>query len=88
MGVKKIVKKTATVLADSKYVNPKVLGLIRHIFGIAGTVLVILGYSTAEEVTQTGESVIALITNLESLIGEFLIILATMGSWFSKEKEK
>ena len=81
-------KKAFTVLSGSKYLTPKVLGVIRHVFGIAGTILVMLGYASAEEVTETGEKLITIATSIESLIGDFLIALALIGSWFAKEKQK
>ena len=81
------VKEVLTVLSDSKYLSPKLLGLIRHIITIIGTILVLRGYSSTESIELVGDQIINLLTNLDVIIGEFLLVISQVGSWFAKEKQ-
>jgi len=82
-------KQGLTILSDSKYLSPKVLGLIRHGATVAGALLVFLGYvKSADEVTGLVDTIIAIESSIEGLLGELFIALGTAGSWFAKEKQK
>lgn len=83
-----VVGKIFTILSDSKYINSKVLGLIRHFLTIVGTILLLRGIGTAEQIEQSKEAIISFLTNLDSIIGEFLILVSQLSSWFAKEKQK
>lgn len=82
-------KKPLTVLSDSKYLSPKVLGLIRHAATVIGTILVFLGYvDNTSEVTSVIETLIDAATSVEGVIGIVSVALGAIGSWFAKEKQK
>jgi hypothetical protein len=83
-----VVGKIFTILSDSKYIDSKVLGLIRHFLTIVGTILLLKGVGTAEQIEQSKEAIISFLTNLDSIIGEFLILVSQFSSWFAKEKQK
>lgn len=86
MAVLGKVKEIFSVLSDSKYIPPKTLGLIRHIFGVVGTILVFTGVTSQDQVTIVSDSILDILTRIDVIIGDLLLAISFVSSWFAKEK--
>lgn len=81
------IKGVFTVLSTSRFISSKTLGLIRHILTTVGGILILSGVTSAEQASDITDKLITIATSFDSILGEFLIAVGTISSWFAKEKQ-
>lgn len=85
--IKNNIKGVFTVLSTSEFLSPKTLGIIRHAITIIGSLLLFKGISDVDSIHALEDKIITFITSADGLVGDFLIIVSMISSYFAKEKQ-
>lgn len=85
--IKNNVKSVFTVLSTSEFLSPKTLGIIRHVVTIIGSLLLVKGVADVDSIHALEDKIIAFITSANGLVGDFLILVSMVSSYFAKEKQ-